>query len=62
MFTNLLIQLNDWILLTFNKEALAIFAVLCIAFFAVAAMFAYFGFQSGEFTNQEDAKLELLDC
>ena len=62
VLTNLLIQLNDWILVTFNKEALAIFAVLCVAFFAVAAMFAYFGFQSGEFTNQEDAKLEMLDC
>lgn len=55
-------QLNDWILVTFNKEAIAIFAILCFTFFTVAAMFAYFAFKSGEFTNQEDAKLEMLDC
>ncbi len=62
MPTNLLVQLNDWVLVTFNKEALAIFAVLCVSFFLIAAIFAYFGFTSGEFKNQEDAKHEMLDC
>jgi len=62
VLTNFLLQFNSWILATFNKEAIAIFAVLCLTFFAIAAIFAYFAFRSGEFHNQEEAKLEMLDC
>ncbi len=61
MDTNLTAALHEWILATFNKEGIAIFVVSCMGFFLVAACLAFWAWQSGEFTNIEEAKYEMMD-
>ena len=60
--TNLLLEFREWILATFNKEAIAIFCLLCVSFFGIASIFAYWGFKTGQFQDSESAKLEMMDC
>jgi len=53
--------LHQWILASFNKEGIAIFSVLCLSFFALAAIFAKWAFDHGQFTNIEEAKFEMME-
>ena len=61
MDTNLTTTLHDWILATCNKEGIAIFVVSCAGFFLLASCLAYWAWKSGEFTNIEEAKFEMMD-
>ena len=60
--TNLLLEFREWILATFNKEGIAIFCLLCISFFGIASILAYWGLKTGQFKDIEAAKLEMMDC
>jgi hypothetical protein len=59
--TNLLINFQNWIIHTFNKEGIAVFCLMCIAFFAFSAILATWAITSGQFKNVEEAKFEMLD-
>lgn len=61
MDTNTRSILYEWILRTCNKEGIAIFVVSCAGFFLVASCLAYWAWKSGEFTNIEEAKFEMMD-
>ena len=61
MDTNLTATLHHWILATFNKEGIAIFVASCSGFFLVASCLAFWAWKSGEFTNIEEAKYEMMD-
>ena len=62
MDTSILLDVNDWILRTFNKEGILIFCAICVCFFGIASMLAYWGFNTGQFKDIEEAKLEMMDC
>lgn len=54
------IELNDLILAVFNKEAILIFSVSCLMFFALASIAAYWAYKNGEFSDMESSKFEML--
>ncbi|MBT6843957.1 MAG: hypothetical protein HOA17_09245 [Candidatus Melainabacteria bacterium] len=54
-------DLEAWILSVFNKEAIAIFAVLCVAFFGTATYVAIYAWRSGEFRDMESVKYDVLN-
>lgn len=58
---NITVALHEWILQTCNKEGIAIFVVSCIGFFLLASCLAYWAWKTGEFTNIEEAKFEMMD-
>ena len=57
----LLIYVHDLIIRFFNKEGIAIFVILCLMFFIVAGFAFGWAFKSGQFSNIEDAKFEMLE-
>lgn len=61
MDTNLFLSLQDWVLATFNKEAIAIFAILCVSFFGMACYVAFYAWKNGEFSDMEAAKYEAMN-
>lgn len=61
MDTSLFLSLQDWLLATFNKEAIAIFAVLCLSFFVMASYVTFVAWKSGEFSDLEAAKYEAMN-
>lgn len=52
---------SEWLVAAFNKEAIAIFVIMVVSFFMLAAVFAYWAIQSGEFNNVEEAKFEMME-
>ena len=54
-------ELNSLILAIFTKEAILIFSIFCLMLFALAAMAAYWAFKSGEFSDMESSKFEMLE-
>lgn len=61
MDTSIVLSFHDWVMATFNKEAIAIFAILCVSFFAMATYIAYLAWKSGEFSDMESAKHEVMN-
>ena len=47
--------------MTFNKEGIAMFSLLCLSFFMMASVFAKWAFDHGQFTNVEEAKFEMME-
>lgn len=56
-----LLGFNDWILLTFNKEALFIFAIYCVLVFILASFVFTWAIQDGQFKDIELAKNEMME-
>ncbi len=54
-------SLHEWVLMTFNKEGIAMFSLLCLSFFVMASVFAKWAFDHGQFTNVEEAKFEMME-
>ena len=55
------LMFSEWLVAAFNKEAIAIFVIMVVSFFMLAAVFAYWAIQSGEFNNVEEAKFEMME-
>jgi len=49
------------ILQIFYKEAVLVFVVFCLMFFALACYMAIWAFRQGEFRDLEAAKFEMLE-
>lgn len=56
-----LLGFNDWILLTFNKEALFIFTIYCVLVFILAAVVFTWAWNDGQFRDIEGSKLEMME-
>ncbi len=56
-----LLGFNEWILLTFNKEALFIFMIYCVMAFVLASFVFYWAMKDGQFKDIELAKNEMME-
>ena len=54
-------NLSDMTVSVFNKEGIAVFCLFCIMIFAIASMAAMWAYDSGQFSDIEGAKFEMLE-
>lgn len=53
--------LYEWIIANFNKEGIFIFFLLCCTFFGTASCLAIWAIGSGQFSDIESSKFEMME-